>query len=447
MDILEKTLTMLSKYPLCDHCLGRQFALLGYNIENKDRGKALKLSLTLQASALNLAKNADGIKTLKVLAVNGFSREAQETLHHLKKRVAKKDQFKTCFLCGGKFQLLDGLVQKTLQAIANHEYNTFLVGVELPVAVEEREDEFKAVFNVSYGESIKHEFGRLFGKALGERTGKEVDYLKPDLVVVINPYLEKVRLQVNPLFVAGKYRKLVRTIPQSKWFCSSCRGKGCEKCSGTGKMYPESVEELVSKPLLEAAEGEKTAFHASGREDIDARMLGSGRPFVLEISKPKKRFLDLKKLEAAVNANAADKVEVSNLRFTNKDVVRRLKKGESAQKEYRVLIEFENAVSEDALRLLEEKLSNILVKQQTPLRVLHRRADLTRERYIYKVKVKKVSLKRAEMKIRCQGGLYVKELVSGDEGRTMPNVSELLGNRAKPLKLDVLNVIMDDNVR
>ncbi len=447
MDILEKTLTMLSKYPLCDHCLGRQFALLGYSIENKDRGKALKLSLTLQASALNLAKTADGVKMLKVLAVNGFSSEAQETLYHLKKRIAKKDQLKTCFLCEGKFQILDGLLQKALQTIANYEYTTFLVGVEMPVAVEEREDEFKAAFNVSYGESIKHEFGRLLGKGIAEKTGKTVDYGKPDIVIIINPFTAHVRVQVNPLFVAGRYRKLVRDIPQSKWFCSSCRGKGCEKCGGTGKMYPESVEELVSKPLLESAEGEKTAFHASGREDIDARMLGTGRPFVLEISKPKKRFLDLKQLEAAVNANAAGKVEVSSLRFTNKDVVRRLKKGESAQKEYRVLIEFEHEVSGEDLRVLEETLSGASVKQQTPLRVLHRRADLTREKYIYEVKVKKVSLKRAEMKIRCQGGLYVKELVSGDEGRTIPNVSELLENRAKPLKLDVLKVIMDDQVR
>jgi tRNA pseudouridine synthase 10 len=334
-----------------------------------------------------------------------------------------------------------------VQAIAYYEYTTFLVGVELPVAVEEREDEFKAAFNVSYGESIRHEFGRLLGKGIAEQTGKTVEYKKPDIVVIVNPFTEQFRVQVNPLFVAGRYRKLVRDIPQSKWFCSSCRGKGCEKCGGTGKMYPESVEELVSKPLLEAAEGEKTAFHASGREDIDARMLGSGRPFVIEISKPKKRFLDLKKLEGDVNANAAGKVEVSSLRFTNKDVVRRLKKAESAQKEYRVLIEFEHEVSAEDLRLLEEKLSNVLVRQQTPLRVLHRRADLTREKYIYKVKVKKVSLKRAEMEIRCQGGLYVKELVSGDEGRTTPNVSELLGNRAKPLKLDVLNVIMDDYVR
>jgi tRNA pseudouridine synthase 10 len=447
MDILEKAWLMVEKYPLCDHCLGRQFALLGYNIENKDRGKALKLSLTLHASALNSAKNAEGVKRLKVLAVNGFSREAQETLQHLKKRIPKKDRTKTCFLCEGKFQLLDSLAHEALNAVANYEYTTFLVGVELPVAIEEREDEFKAAFDVNYGESIRHEFGRLLGKRIAELTGKTAEYKKPDIAVIINPFTERVRLQVNPLFVAGRYRKLVRDIPQSKWFCSKCRGKGCEKCGGTGKLYPESVEELVSKPMLEAAEGEKTAFHASGREDIDARMLGRGRPFVIEISKPKKRFLDLKKLESDVNTNAVDKVEVSGLRFTNKDVVRRLKKAESAQKEYRVLIEFENAISKGGLRFLEEKLSGALIKQQTPLRVLHRRADLTRERYIYEVKVKKVSLKRAELNVRCQGGLYVKELVSGDEGRTMPNVSELLGNRAKPLKLDVLNVIMNDHVR
>jgi tRNA pseudouridine synthase 10 len=421
MDVLEKALLMLEKYPLCDHCLGRQFALLGYSIENDVRGNALKLSLTLQASALYSSKDEEGTRRLKVLAANGFSREAQATLRHLKKRVSKKSQPQTCFLCEDKFQLVEGLIQKALAAVDAYEYTTFLVGVEVPVAAEEREDEFKAEFEVNYGESIRHEFGRVLGKALAERNGKEVEYKKPDIVVVINPFTEQIRLQVNPLFVAGRYRKLVRDIPQSKWFCSSCRGRGCEKCGGTGKIYPESVEELVSKPLLAAAEGEKTAFHASGREDIDARMLGTGRPFVLEISKPKKR-----------------------LRFANKELVRRLKRGESAQKEYRVTVEFENPVSDEDLHGLEEKLTGASVQQQTPLRVLHRRADLTREKYIYKVKVKKVALNRAELEVRCQGGLYVKELVSGDEGRTTPSVSDLLGNRAKPLKLDVLNVIVDD---
>jgi tRNA pseudouridine synthase 10 len=208
-------------------------------------------------------------------------------------------------------------------------------------------------------------------------------------------------------------------------------------------MYPESVEELIATPLLDVTSGIKASFHGSGREDIDARMLGKGRPFVIEITKPQKRFLDLKKVEEVVNTYAKGKVEVLNLQFADKAVVRRLKKAESAQKEYRVLIEFENKIATKELRLLEERLTNVMVMQKTPLRVLHRRADLTREKYIYEMKVKKLSPKKAEMKVRCQGGLYVKELVTGDEGRTTPSVSEILKNRAKPIKLDVLNVIME----
>ncbi|MGB9740465.1 MAG: tRNA pseudouridine(54/55) synthase Pus10 [Candidatus Bathyarchaeia archaeon] len=442
MGVLEKALEMLQKYPLCDNCLGRQFALLGCNMENDERGKAIKLALILKAHDLALSRDEEGLRILKVLATNGFCQKAEEVIQKMRRRVFRKNLPKRCFLCEDKFQSLENIVQKAVENLSVYEYRSFLVGVELPVHVEEREDEFKAEFDVSYGENMRSEFGRLLGKKLAERAGKSVDYSKPEIVVLINPITENVRLQVNPLYIAGYYKKLVRGIPQSKWLCSNCRGKGCEKCNWTGKMYAESVEEIIEKPFLEETCGSKASFHASGREDIDARMLGKGRPFVIEISQPKKRFIDLKKMEEAVNLQAAGKVRISNLCFVDKSVIRKLKKGEAFQKEYRVIIEFEEDVTDSELRLLEEKLARVMIKQRTPLRVMHRRADLTREKYIYEVKVKKLSPKRAEMKIKCQGGLYVKELVTGDEGRTTPSVSEILKNKAKPIKLDVLNVIM-----
>jgi len=444
MGILEKALKMLEKHPLCDHCLGRQFALLGRNIENDERGEAIKLVLTLKAHELALSKNREGVRILKILATNGFCKTAEEVLQKMKKRIPRKNFPETCFLCEGKFKILNELAKKALKKLEDYEYGSFLVGTELPVTVEEHEDEFKAEFDVSHGENMRNEFGRVLGKKIAECSGRTVEYMKPETVVLVNPLTEDIKLQINPLYVAGRYKKLVRGIPQSKWFCSSCRGKGCEKCNWTGKMYMESVEEIIEKPILDATGGLKASFHASGREDIDARMLGKGRPFVVEIAKPKKRFLDLKKLEDTVNTCAKGKVEVSNLQFADKAAVRRLKKRESAQKEYRAIIEFENKIAAKDLRLLEEKLTSVMVKQKTPLRVLHRRANLTREKYIYKVKVKKLSPKKVEMRVRCQGGLYVKELVTGDDGRTTPSVSEILKNKAKPIKLDVLNVIMGD---
>ncbi|MEM3464469.1 MAG: tRNA pseudouridine(54/55) synthase Pus10 [Candidatus Bathyarchaeia archaeon] len=444
MGILEKALQMLERHPLCDHCLGRQFAFLGHGMENDERGKAIKNVLLMEAQALARTKKDEGARILKVLAINGFCKKALEALRRMGRRISEKKVAKTCFLCENSFEIVDELAKRAVEKLQEYEYSSFLVGIELPVEVEEREDEFKARFDVEYGENMRLEFGRILGKKIAAYSQKTVEHRKPDIVVLINPMTSEIRVQVNPLYIAGRYKKLVRGIPQSKWFCTNCYGKGCEKCNWTGKRYPESVEELISEPILAVTGGTKTAFHASGREDVDARMLGKGRPFVIEIAQPRKRFLNLKEIEEAVNAHAKGKVEVSELRFVDKDFVRKLKKAESAQKEYRVTVEFEKEVSDEDLKLLEEKLSGAVVKQRTPLRVSHRRADLTREKYIYEVKAKRLSPNRAELKVRCQGGLYVKELVTGDEGRTTPSVSEILGNKAKPIKLDVLKVIVKE---
>jgi len=438
-DILEKAQRMLEKYPLCNHCLGRQFALLAYGLDNQRRGEALKLLLTMKAHQLALDKKKTGFTLLKTLATNGSSDMAAEILRKMKKKANEK---KRCHLCDGRFDSLQALVNRSVEELQHYEHATFLVGVELPTEVEEREDEFKAEFEVKHGESARNAFSREIGKRIAEVTGKAADYKKPDVVVLLGPFKKQVSVQVNPLYIKGRYRKLVRGIPQSRWLCSKCHGKGCERCNWTGKMYPESVEEIIGEPVREQTHGEDIALHGAGREDIDARMLGPGRPFVIEVKKPKKRFLDLYRLAKTINEMAHGKVKVSSLRFANKDSVRRLKKTEAAQKIYRAIVEFDKPVSDEDLKQLEKKLEKAVVRQQTPRRVLHRRADLVREKHIYAAKVKRLTPNRIELKLKCQGGLYIKELINGDEGRTTPSIAEIVGAPALALELDVLNVIM-----
>jgi tRNA pseudouridine synthase 10 len=206
-------------------------------------------------------------------------------------------------------------------------------------------------------------------------------------------------------------------------------------------MYAESVEDFIATPTLEMTKGATTSFHGAGREDVDARMLGTGRPFVIEVKQPKKRFINLKTLEKTINERAVDRVEVHGFRFADKDLVRRLKVGETTEKVYRVIVEFGRPVSDEELKTVENALTGIIIQQQTPRRVLYRRANRTREKYIYEAKVKRLTPNRAQLRVRCQGGLYVKELVTGDEGRTKPSVAEILGTTATPFKLDVLKVI------
>ena len=440
-DMLEKAQRMLEKYPLCSHCLGRQFALLGYGIGNLSRGEALKLLLTMKAHQLAIDKNKTGFTLLKTLASNGGFDMANEILKRMKKKVDGK---KHCYLCNGRFDSMQDLVNRSISLLQPYEYVTFLVGVELPTQVEEREDEFKAEFEVKHGESVRNAFSREIGKKIVEATGKTTDYKKPDIVILLNPFEEQVKVQVNPIYIAGRYRKLVRGIPQSRWLCSKCRGRGCERCNWTGKMYPESVEEIIGEPVRQQTIGEDIALHGAGREDIDARMLGRGRPFVIEVKKPKKRFLSLRKLAKTINENAQGKVKVSGLRFANKEWVRRLKKTEAADKVYRAIVEFDKAVLDKELAQIEKRLVNAVVRQQTPRRVLHRRADLVREKHIYEAKVKRLTPNRIELRLKCQGGLYIKELITGDEGRTTPNIAEIVGARATTVELDVLNVLMKE---
>jgi tRNA pseudouridine synthase 10 len=438
MDILEKSLEMLEKYPLCNNCLGRQFALLGRGLENQTRGEAIKLILTMKAHQTTLANEEAGVALLKTLATNAAFSIAAQMLQTAKRRTRRAKQ---CCLCNGKIELTTELANDAAKMLQDYEYSTFLVGVDLPVEVEEREDELRAEFDLNFSESMRNEFSRTIGKAISELNGKTAEFKRPDVAILINPFTRHISLQVNPLHIAGRYRKLARGVSQSRWICHTCRGKGCEKCNWTGKMYAESVEDFIAGPALRMTNGQAAVFHGAGREDIDARMLGSGRPFVIEVKAPKNRFINLETLEKTINRDAEGKVEVHDLGFANKELVRQLKRAEYSQKSYRVIVEFNRSVSDEELARLESSLKGIVINQQTPKRVLHRRADRLREKYIYKAKVKRLTPSRARLNVTCQGGLYVKELVTGDEGRTRPSVAEILDTKATPLELDVLKVI------
>lgn len=437
MEIMEKAQELLEQYALCDNCLGRQFALLGRGLENQTRGEAIKLVLTMKAHEKMLANKKSGLVLLKTLATKGAFPTALEILQTQKRHVAKANQ---CHLCEGRTKNEKELANRAVKLLAEYEYSTFLVGIKLPVTVEEREDELKAKFDLKFSENMRNEFSRIIGKIISELVGKEPEFKRPDIAVIINPFTEHISLQINPLHVAGKYKKLERGISQSRWLCRSCHGKGCERCNWTGKMYQESVEEFIAAASLEMTNGEAAILHGAGREDVDARMLGTGRPFVIEVKSPRKRFIDLNTLEEKINERAMAKVEVRGLHFADKELVRRLKRAETSQKTYSVIVDFAQAVSAEELKKLEDALKGLVIHQQTPQRVLHRRADRVREKYIYEAKVKRLTPNRVRLRVRCQGGLYVKELVTGDEGRTKPSVAEILGTRATPSELDVINV-------
>jgi len=430
--LLKTALTVLLKYPLCDSCLGRQFALLGKGVTNEKRGYALKLLLTLEAHKSYLeGKEKIAKRILQSLAKTKFS----PALEMLRQVFGELVEGEKCYICSGMMERLReyaDMVTSKLEA-CGYEFNTILIGCRMPTEIVEREDRIRSEFKLEYGESIKKEFNREVGKLVQKGLSKAYDPLHPDIIAIVDLIKNEVELEPTPIFIYGRYKKLVRGIPQNKWIIFR-GGKEIRK-------YEESVEELIALPVLRATKGTDYKFHGAGREDVDARMLGNGRPFIIEVKRPRIRNINLKELERSINQYAKGKVEVTDLKFVDRRAIRKIKTmAEYSAKTYRVLIELEREVSDEDVKKLEEIFKDIIVSQRTPLRVLHRRADKVRKKRVYELKVVSYQRNRLELHIRCQGGLYIKELVHGDEGRTKPNIAEILGCKVRCLELDVINI-------
>lgn len=246
------------------------------------------------------------------------------------------------------------------------------------------------------------------------------------------------------VFVEGRYRKLSRDLPQTVFFCPECKGHPrrrakCERCEGFGKLTRDSVQELIGWVVGAAFKTRKNKFHGAGREDVDVRMLGQGRPFVMEVVNPKVHDVDLAAVEAEINRRNEGRLEVVGLHWTEKDRVRVVKETPHA-KEYEALVATAGPVPADKLRALVGR--RFVVTQQTPTRVAHRRADKARERWIEFLALEPVpDSTDLKVRLRTEHGTYVKEAIHGENGATTPSLSQLLGVQCQCQALDVLEIL------
>jgi tRNA pseudouridine synthase 10 len=115
-------------------------------------------------------------------------------------------------------------------------------------------------------------------------------------------------------------------------------------------------------------------------------------------------------------------------------------KSKKANKRYRIFVQIDGEISPDELTLALERLNGAVIAQRTPQRVAHRRADKVRERTVVAIELVHAEDGRFLIDVVGEAGLYIKELISGDEGRTQPSLSGILGKPARVTSLDVVLV-------
>lgn len=237
----------------------------------------------------------------------------------------------------------------------------------------------------------------------------------------------------SPVYLAGRYCKYSRLLSQTPWILNDKR------------IMETSVQELITEAVIRHIPNSRIVFSSSGREDVDVRMLGKGRPFILEIFEPKRATFtesEMESIEKEIN-EATEDIKVNDLQVISKSDTQVLKDGEeSKRKRYTALCcSSRPLAAEDSAAI--SKIKDLVLKQKTPIRVLHRRNLAERERVVYDMSLEPLEDSKFVLRVTTQAGTYVKEFVHGDFGRTTPSLGDYLNAEVDILELDVEEIDLD----
>lgn len=308
------------------------------------------------------------------------------------------------------------------------EFNNFNLGVSYPYSLSEDEKQLlKKEFQYELVKKIESDLGK-----------KKTDDLIEDIFILIDYNYNRIEYKIVPIYIYGIYNKYKRGISQTKDYCFKCKGRGCKFCNHKGVLKEVSVQETIANFLKKYIYFTENKFHGAGREDIDVLMLGNGREFIIELIDPKIRTIEIEKLkniEEEFN-KLHDEVKITSLIQTEKNKVPEIK-NKINKKLYKVEIDCFQEINEKTLEKIKTN-EKININQFTPKRISKRRAQITRKRSAEILKVEFLDSKRFIIELKAEAGLYIKEFISGDEGKTTPSISEIIDNNCNCKQLDVV---------
>ncbi|ESP01315.1 hypothetical protein LOTGIDRAFT_111864, partial [Lottia gigantea] len=198
----------------------------------------------------------------------------------------------------------------------------------------------------------------------------------------------------DAIYIAGRYNKYSRTLSQTPWLIDGKR------------KTISSVEEEICN-CLTSFKASEFRFSSSGREDVDVRMLGNGRPFIVEIMNSHRNTVvsTLPDIQKQIN-ETSDVVKVRDLQLVTRDDTVKLKEGEGEKNKCYLALCWSSEVLTDEHKHSISQQKDLEVHQKTPLRVLHRRSQATRLKIVHSMNVEDVKGNYFKLNISTQAGTY-----------------------------------------
>ena len=319
-----------------------------------------------------------------------------------------KKNFKSsqkCFICKDLFDNLNYFLKMMIDSTSDYSYCTFSVGTTVKPSIVDRDDYIRSHYKLMGVDSVKTDITKQLGKSFSKKTKKILDFLDPEINLIINFKNESCQLHSKSITFSGRYVKTLRGITQKQKSCINCNGRGCRTCLFHGISEFDSIEGLISRYIFKKFGGTTTKFTWIGGEDKSSLVLGDGRPFFVKLRHPNKR-------KSKLTSTDLNSVKLKNLKIIDKFP----KKPITFSSSVKIKISSKNILDSKYL----QKLKHLV---HTPV-VVYDKSGKRFEKQIFSVKYKKHSLHNFSLFLKAEGGLPIRRFIEG--GDVVPEVSKLL---------------------
>ena len=319
-----------------------------------------------------------------------------------------KKNFKSsqkCFICKNLFDNLDYFLKMMIDSTSDYSYCTFSVGTTVKPSIVDRDDYIRSHYKLMGVDSVKTDITKELGKSFSKKTKKILDFLDPEINLIINFKNESCELYSKSITFSGRYVKTVRGITQKQKSCINCNGDGCRTCLLHGISEFTSIEGIISKYIFKKFGGTTTKFTWIGGEDKSSLVFGAGRPFFVKLNHPNKRTSKL-------TSTDLDSIKLKNLKIIDT----------FPQKPIMFNSSIEIKISSKSTLDLQylKKLKNIC---NDPVMV-YEKSGKRFEKQIFSLSYKKLSLYNFSLFMKVESGLPIRRFIEG--GDVSPNISDIL---------------------
>jgi tRNA pseudouridine synthase 10 len=342
-----------------------------------------------------------------------------------------------CEICGGLLANLSRTSDLIAEKLREYEFETFLIGISLPQRILDKEDELRSRLKIKGRQGVKSEITKSLNSVVSKGSKKRLDYLRPDLTLLVSLPHGDISITPRSIWLSVKYCKTVRGIAQRSSLCRICNGVGCAVCNYRGVSLL-SVQYLVSNFLLSKFRAENCGFIWVGSEDGKSLVGGPGRPFFVEVQKPKRRTLVRPLRTAKLNGVTLSSIELLHLRptsipqFTMSCFAYLIPSsfGDPSQVPKVMKEEIESKFKDITVTVRATRRFRVVAKRIRSILVHETNGD-----------------RRVVLEINCDGGVPIKKLVSGEDDCVLPNLAPfIMGLKLDPeMPFDVANIILDNS--